>query len=258
MSLNKFTNDVAMREWMRINAKSVTSEYGEFETLESNTFQTLNLTIDNDLTVKDVVYTGTDGAHGSILTTNGAGSALFKPRVFGNFGLYNKVFYSNSTAIAPLVSNQQIANYYGNIDVGLTWNVGDAYRFEVSGAWSSNGDVSTTQSLSFNGGASDITNSVIPLTANGAQNGSWRFICNFSVKSRVEDDAGTNINILQSNNFEWMSNEDNIQRSRSSSGDSSTFILGQLGITFTNQFSAANSSIWVYGFEFVPTYKTII
>ena len=260
MSLNKFTSDFKRKEWMKINAKVVQGEVGQFETLQSNVFETLEFKIDNDIEVGDVKYTGDDGNAGDVLTTDGAGNTSFQPvggggdGYIGNFGLYEKVVSANFNSITALVSKNLTNNYFGNINSGLTWNQGDSYRFEVSGSWSSNSASSALQTLSFDANATQITTNTVPFTTGGAGNGSWRFICNFSVK----EVNGSIITLVQSNNFQWMSNSgNNTLRCRSSDGDSSTFNLNNLDITFLNQFDNTASTIWVYGFEFVPTHKTI-
>ena len=259
MSLNKFTSDFERKEWMKINAKLVQAEVGQFETLQSNSFETLELKVDGDLEVGSVTYTGTDGNAGDVLTTDGAGNTSFQPvgggggGYVGNFGLYEKVVAANFNTPTALVSKNLTSNYFGNINAGLTWNQGDSYRFEVSGSWSSNGTSSTLQSLSFDGNATQITTNTLPLSTGGGGNGSWRFICNFSVKE-VNNSL---ITLVQSNNFQWMNNSDNVLRCRSSDGDSSTFNLNNLDITFLNQFDNTDSTIWVYGFQFLPTHQTI-
>lgn len=259
MSLNKFTSDFDRKEWMKINAKVVQAEVGQFEILQSNSFETLELKIDNDLQVGDVKYTGDDGLAGSVLTTDGNGNTSFQPSggsggYIGNFGLYEKVVSVNSNTATSLVSKNLTNNYYGNINSGLTWNVGDSYRFEVSGSWSSNTSCSSLQSLSFDGNSTQITTATVPFsTSGGGGNGSWRFICHFSVK---EVNNGL-ITLVQSNNFQWMNGSDNIIKCKSSNGDSSTFNVNNLDITFTNQFDNSQSTIWVYGFEFLPTHQTL-
>ena len=258
MSLNKFTSDATRKEWMKLNAKVVEAETGAFETLLSNDFQVLNLTVDTTLTVKDVKYTGDDGNAGDVLTTDGAGNTSFQPvggggdGYIGNFGLYEKVVSANFNSITALVSKNLTNNYFGNINSGLTWNVGDSYLFEVSGSWATNATTNATQALSFNAGSTSITSTIIPLSSGGG-NGNWRFTCNFSVKTRT----GNLVSLVQSNSFQWMNNSDNIQKTRSSDGDFSTFDIATLDITFLNTFNNSTSTIWVYGFSFIPTHKTI-
>ena len=260
MSLNKFTSDFERKEWMKINAKVLQSEIGQFETLQSNSFETLELKIDNDLEVGDVKYTGNDGNNGDVLTTDGNGNTSFQPGggggwgYIGNFRLYEKVVSIGSDLPTFLVSKNLTNNYLGNINSGLTWNVGDSYRFEVSGSWTSNGASSTLQSLSFDGNTTQITSGNLTLATGMGGNGSWRFICHFSVK----EVNGSIISLVQSNNFQWMNNSDSVLKCKSSNGDLSSFNLNNLDITFVNQFNGDQSTIWVYGFEFVPTHQTVI
>ena len=261
MSLNKFTSDFDRKEWMKINAKVVQAEVGQFETLQANSFETLELKIDNELEVGNVKYTGTDGNAGDVLTTDGQGNTFFLPSGggggggnVGNFGLYEKVVSTGSNTPTFLVSKNLTNNYLGNINSGLTWNVGDAYRFEVSGSWSANGACNTLQSLSLDGNSTQITSGNLPLTTGSGGNGSWRFICHFSVK----EVNGSVISLIQSNNFQWMNNNDSIIKCKSSNGDGSSFNVNNLDITFTNQFDTTQCTIWVYGFEFLPTHQTIV